>query len=42
MQTAMTHSIMHNQKAQDWMLAVLAIALFASPWLLGFGDHRAE
>ncbi|WP_413989075.1 SPW repeat protein [Labrys okinawensis] len=38
----MANSIVHSQKVQDWILGVLAIALFSSPWLLGFGDHHAE
>jgi len=42
MHNKMSYTIMHNQRAQDWMLGALAVALFASPWLPDFQGHQAE
>jgi hypothetical protein len=36
MEGAMTLSIIRDKKSQDWMLVVLAAALFVSPWIMGF------
>lgn len=32
----MANSLMEGRKVQDWITLVLAIALFISPWVMGF------
>lgn len=32
----MANSLMEGKKVQDWITLVLAIALFISPWVMGF------
>ena len=39
----MTQAMFRGKTAQDWILIVLAVGLFASPWLLHFrGDEGAQ
>ncbi|MCA1368520.1 SPW repeat protein [Bradyrhizobium sp. BRP14] len=35
----MANVLMENKKPQDWMNLILAVALFVSPWLLGFATE---
>ncbi|MDQ0470916.1 SPW repeat protein [Labrys wisconsinensis] len=37
----MALQVFRTKRSQDWLLLVLAVALFAAPWALGFaGDRR--
>lgn len=35
----MENGLMESKKAQDWLNLVLAVALFVSPWVLGFASE---
>jgi hypothetical protein len=32
-------ALMEGKKPQDWMNLVLAVALFVSPWVMGFAGE---
>lgn len=38
----MLRTIWQNKSAQDWLLGILALALFVMPWIAGTGDHAAS
>lgn len=38
----MPRTIWQNKSAQDWLLGILALALFITPWIAGTGDHAAS
>lgn len=38
----MVGSILHDKKAQDWILAILAALLFVSPWLVDYQSSMAD
>ncbi|PDT43717.1 SPW repeat protein [Sinorhizobium fredii] len=35
----MANGLMEGKKAQDWLNLVLAVALFVSPWVIGFAPE---